>query len=195
LGAFLVAETFVLRRFIEIKIGMKYCRISLSKILSKSNYLYNSRNSFLIKKKGEENDIRLCQGEYTLQLDALNKYGCDRIFQEKMTGTKKERPELDEMIKLLRNGDKIVIYKLDRIGRSTKHIIELSETFEKMGVELVSIMDQIDTATAMGRFFFRFMASLAELERDIIRRGRKQDFQVQEPEVEMEDARRFRQKN
>lgn len=103
-----------------------------------------------------------------LQLDALNKYGCERIFQEKITGTRKDRPELDEMMKLLRNGDKIVIYKLDRIGRSTKHLIELSELFEKMGVELVSIMDNLDTSTAMGRFYFRVMASLAELERDII---------------------------
>ncbi|MGG5253516.1 recombinase family protein [Neobacillus sp. SM06] len=103
-----------------------------------------------------------------LQLDALNKFGCDRIFQEKMTGTKKERPQLEEMMKLLRKGDKIVIYKLDRIGRSTKHLIELSDAFEKMGVELVSIVDQLDTSTAMGRFFFRFMASLSELERDII---------------------------
>lgn len=103
-----------------------------------------------------------------LQLDALNKFGCERIFQEKMTGTRKDRPELEEMIRLLRKGDKIVIYKLDRIGRSTKHLIELSELFEKMGVELVSIMDNLDTSTAMGRFYFRVMASLAELERDII---------------------------
>lgn len=103
-----------------------------------------------------------------MQLDALNKYGCDRIYQEKMTGTKKERPSLEEMMKLLRKGDKVVIFKLDRIGRSTKHIIELSDAFEKMGVELISIMDQLDTSTAMGRFFFRSMASLAELERDII---------------------------
>lgn len=103
-----------------------------------------------------------------MQLDALNNYGCERFFQEKMTGTRKERPQLDEMIKQLRQGDKVVVFKLDRIGRSTKHIIELSETFEKMDVELVSIKDQLDTSTAMGRFFFRFMASLAELERDII---------------------------
>lgn len=103
-----------------------------------------------------------------MQLDALNKYGCDRIYQEKMTGTKKERPELEEMMKLLRKGDKVVIYKLDRIGRSTKHMIELSEIFGKMSVELLSIVDQLDTSTAMGRFFFRFMASLAELERDFI---------------------------
>jgi DNA invertase Pin-like site-specific DNA recombinase len=103
-----------------------------------------------------------------MQLDALKQYGCERIFQEKMTGTKKERPQLEEMLKQLRTGDKVVIYKLDRISRSTKHLIELSERFESEGVQFVSIQDSIDTSTPMGRFFFRVMASIAELERDII---------------------------
>jgi DNA invertase Pin-like site-specific DNA recombinase len=103
-----------------------------------------------------------------MQLDALKEYGCDQIFQEKMTGKKKERPQLDEVLKLLRTGDKVVIYKLDRISRSTKHLIELSERFESAGVQFVSLQDNIDTSTPMGRFFFRVMASIAELERDII---------------------------
>jgi DNA invertase Pin-like site-specific DNA recombinase len=104
-----------------------------------------------------------------LQLDALEKYGCERVYEEKMTGTKKERPKLAEMMTILRPGDKVVIYKLDRISRSTKHLIDLSEYFEKRGVEFVSIQDSIDTSTPMGRFFFRILASIAELERDIIR--------------------------
>jgi DNA invertase Pin-like site-specific DNA recombinase len=103
-----------------------------------------------------------------LQLDALKKYGCDRIFEEKVTGTKKERPKLAEMMTILRSGDRVVIYKLDRISRSTKHLIDLSEYFEKRGVEFVSIQDSIDTSTPMGRFFFRILASIAELERDVI---------------------------
>lgn len=103
-----------------------------------------------------------------MQLDALKQYGCDQIFQEKMTGKKKDRPQLDEMLKMLRTGDKVVIYKLDRISRSTKHLIELSEHFESAGVQFVSLQDSIDTSTPMGRFFFRVMASIAELERDII---------------------------
>lgn len=103
-----------------------------------------------------------------MQIDALKKYGCERIFQEKITGTKKERPQLDELLKLLRAGDKLVIYKLDRISRSTKHLIELSERFESEGVQFVSIQDNIDTSSPMGRFFFRVMASISELERDII---------------------------
>ncbi|WP_338463480.1 recombinase family protein [Brevibacillus borstelensis] len=102
------------------------------------------------------------------QIDALNKYGVDRIYHEKMTGKTKERPELEELLKVLRPGDKVVVYKLDRISRSTKHLIELAERFENVGVDFVSIRDNIDTSTAMGRFFFRMMASIAELERDII---------------------------
>jgi DNA invertase Pin-like site-specific DNA recombinase len=103
-----------------------------------------------------------------MQLDALKKYGCERIFEEKITGTKKERPKLAEMMTILRTGDKVIIYKLDRISRSTKHLIELSEYFEKRGVEFVSLQDSINTSSPMGRFFFRILASISELERDII---------------------------
>jgi DNA invertase Pin-like site-specific DNA recombinase len=103
-----------------------------------------------------------------IQIDALKKYGCNRIYEEKMTGTKKERPKLAELMTILRPGDKVVIFKLDRISRSTKHLIEISDFFEKKGVELISIHDSIDTSTPMGRFFFRILASIAELEKDII---------------------------
>jgi len=107
-----------------------------------------------------------------LQLDALKKHGVadEDIFQEKMTGKRKDRPELEKLLDKnnLREGDTIVVYKLDRISRSTKHLIELVEEFELRGVNFVSINDQIDTTTPMGKFFFRMMASIAELERDII---------------------------
>jgi DNA invertase Pin-like site-specific DNA recombinase len=103
-----------------------------------------------------------------MQLDALKKYGCEEIYQEKITGMKRERPQLEELLKLIRSGDKVIIYKLDRISRSTKHLIELSELFENKSIQFVSIQDSIDTSTPMGRFFFRTMASIAELERDII---------------------------
>jgi DNA invertase Pin-like site-specific DNA recombinase len=103
-----------------------------------------------------------------MQIDAFKKYGCDCVVEEKMSGAKKDRPKLQQMLSELKSGDKVVVYKLDRISRSTKHLIELVELFEAKGVEFVSISDQIDTSTAMGRFFFRTMASIAELERDII---------------------------
>lgn len=108
-----------------------------------------------------------------LQYDALQQYGCFEIFEEKITGSKKNRPALNEMLKMLRPGDKVVVYKLDRISRSTKHLIELADFFEKNQVEFISIKEQIDTSTSMGKFFFKVMASLSELERDIIRERTK----------------------
>lgn len=90
------------------------------------------------------------------------------MFEEKESGKRKDRPRLEEMLKLLRKDDTVVVYKLDRISRSTKHLIELMEEFEAKGVHFVSLQDNIDTTTAMGRFFFRMLASIAELERDII---------------------------
>jgi len=69
-----------------------------------------------------------------MQVDALTKFGVEKIYKEKLTGTRKDRPQLEELLKVLRNGDKIVVYKLDRISRSTKHLIELSELFNDLGV-------------------------------------------------------------
>lgn len=112
-----------------------------------------------------------------MQIDALQNAGCFEIFEEKITGTKKDRPALNEMLKMLRAGDRVVVYKLDRISRSTKHLIELAELFEEKGVEFVSISDSIDTSTPTGRFFFRMLASLAELERDIISERTKAGLQ------------------
>ena len=105
-----------------------------------------------------------------LQLDALNEDGCDRTFCDKgESGAKENRPEWDKCLEHLRKGDVLVIWKLDRASRSTKHLIELAEKLEKRGVELRSLKEQIDTGSAMGKFFFRMTASIAELERDIIR--------------------------
>ncbi|EWG08970.1 recombinase family protein [Cytobacillus firmus] len=112
-----------------------------------------------------------------LQIDALEKAGAAVIYKEKMTGTKKERPELEQLLKAISEGDSVVVYKLDRISRSTKHLIELAETFEEKKVNFISIQDSIDTSTAMGRFFFRTMASIAELERDIISERTKSGLQ------------------
>ena len=113
-----------------------------------------------------------------MQVDALTQYGVEKIYKEKLTGTRKDRPQLEELFKFLRNGDKIVVYKLDRISRSTRHLIELSELFNDLGVDFVSINDSIDTSTAMGKFFFRTMASIAELERDIISERTKSGLQT-----------------
>ncbi|MTI84342.1 MAG: recombinase family protein [Firmicutes bacterium] len=103
-----------------------------------------------------------------LQTDDLQKYGAERIFQEKITGTRKVRPELENMIQMLREGDTVVVWKLDRIGRSIKHLIDLIEEFKNRKVNFVSIKENIDTSTATGKLIFNIFASLAEFERDII---------------------------
>jgi DNA invertase Pin-like site-specific DNA recombinase len=103
-----------------------------------------------------------------LQLDALKAAGAEEIYQEKLSGKIDERPELSRLLQYLRRGDSLVIYKLDRLGRTTKKLLELAEELEERGIELISIRDQIDTSTAMGKAMFRMLMVLAELERDMI---------------------------
>jgi len=102
-----------------------------------------------------------------LQLEALEKAGCEKIFKEKVSAVK-ERPELDLMMQHLRDGDVIVVYKLDRLGRSLRHLIDLVTTFRRKGVEFVSLNDSIDTTTPQGRLTFNIFASFAEFERELI---------------------------
>jgi DNA invertase Pin-like site-specific DNA recombinase len=103
-----------------------------------------------------------------LQLDALEKVGYDEIFMEKASGMNTERPELEKLFNKLRKGDTLIVWKLDRLGRSMKHILEVAEQLEELGVELVSIRDQIDTTTAVGKAMFRMLVVLNEMERDLI---------------------------
>ncbi|OUJ68943.1 recombinase family protein [Hymenobacter crusticola] len=104
-----------------------------------------------------------------LQLDALTQAGCERIFQEKASGATKDRPELDHLLALLRPGDTVYIYKLDRLGRSLKHLLDMVAEFEFRSVGLVSLTDAINTASPQGRLVFNLFASLAEFERELIR--------------------------
>ncbi|MCX6216513.1 recombinase family protein [Spirosoma sp.] len=104
-----------------------------------------------------------------LQLDALSKAGCERIFSEKFTGKTKDRPELNKLMEHLRAGDVLIVWRLDRLGRSTTDLIELVNTFEKKGVIFKSLTENIDTASATGRLFFTFFAAMAEFERNLIR--------------------------
>lgn len=113
-----------------------------------------------------------------MQLDALGKAGCEKIFQEKASGIKSDRPQLAAMQQVLREGDVIYIYKLDRLGRSLKHLLEMTSDFEKRGIGLVSINDHIDTTTAQGRLIFNIFASLAEFERDLIRERTKSGLEA-----------------
>lgn len=102
------------------------------------------------------------------QIDALRKYGCDTIYNEKMTGTKQDRPELAKMLDRMTEGDTVVIESLSRLGRSTKNLIELTELFQSKGVRLVSLKEQIDTSTSTGKLLFTLMSAIAQFERDVI---------------------------
>ena len=102
-----------------------------------------------------------------MQLDALTKAGCRKIFEDKITGSRAERPGLSKAQESLREGDTLVVWKLDRLGRSVKNLVDLVGELQKQGVQFRSLTDAIDTGTASGRFFFHVMASLAEMEREL----------------------------
>lgn len=104
-----------------------------------------------------------------LQIEALEKAGCEKIYQEKISGATKNRPELDNMISNLRKDDEVYVWRLDRLGRSLKHIIDLVLSLNDKGIVIKGISDGVDTATMSGRLFLNIMASLAEYERELIR--------------------------
>ncbi len=94
-----------------------------------------------------------------LQTEALTKAGCKKIFEDKISGSRAERPGLAKAQEALREGDTLVVWKLDRLGRSVKHLVDLVGELHKQGVQLKSLTDAIDTGTASGRFFFHVMAA------------------------------------
>ncbi len=106
---------------------------------------------------------------FDLQIDALRKAGCEKVYQEVVSGANAERPVLDALLRDLRPGDVLVIWKLDRLGRSLRHLVDLAGTLLEQDVGLKSLNDPIDTTTPQGRLTFNLFASLAEFERDLIR--------------------------
>jgi len=102
-----------------------------------------------------------------LQTDALIKAGCEKVFEDKLSGSRAERPGFAKALEMLRGGDTLVVWKLDRLGRSVKNLIDLVGQLHDKGVQLKSLTDNIDTGTPSGRFFFHVMASLAEMEREL----------------------------
>lgn len=104
-----------------------------------------------------------------LQVDALKKAGCIKVFTDHASGSKASRPELDKMLEQLRTDDVVVVWRLDRLGRSLKNLIELVEHLAERGVGFRSLSESIDTTTANGKLFFAVMGALAEFERDLIR--------------------------
>ena len=106
--------------------------------------------------------------ELARQIDALNNYGVDKIYKEKITGTKAKRPELDKLKNALREGDEVIIESLSRLGRSTKDLLNLIEEWNSQGVKLVSLKESIDTSTSTGKLLFTLMSAIAQFERDVI---------------------------
>ncbi|MFP1740059.1 recombinase family protein [Lonsdalea quercina] len=103
-----------------------------------------------------------------LQRDALISAGCDQIFEDRMSGKVENRPGLKRALKCMEKGDSLIVWKLDRLGRSVKNLIALISELHDRGIHFRSLTDSIDTGTAMGRFFFHVMSALAEMERELI---------------------------
>ena len=112
------------------------------------------------------------------QLDLLEQYGVEMIFQEKRTGTKRDRPELNRLLSHVAEGDTVVIESLSRLGRSTRDLLELVDLFQKKGVQLVSLKEQLDTGTPTGKLLFTLMSALAQFERDVIAERTKEGLRA-----------------
>ena len=113
--------------------------------------------------------VSTTQQDEALQHDALEKAGVDRIFIDKASGATESRPALDELLGQLRPGDTVVVWRLDRLGRSLRHLIDVVGDLEQRGVGLRSLTESIDTSTPGGKLIFHVFGALAEFERDLIR--------------------------
>ena len=103
-----------------------------------------------------------------LQKDALRQAGCEQIYEEHVSGKSADRPELAQALKALRKGDTLVVWRLDRLGRSLAHLVETVNAIETWGAAFESLTERIDTGSATGRLVFHLFAALAEFERNLI---------------------------
>ncbi len=114
--------------------------------------------------------VRVSTGgqEVALQLDALRKAGCEKVFEDHASGASTDRPGLAQALAYVREGDTINVWKLDRLGRSMKHLIEIITDLDARGVGFRSLTENIDTTTPGGRLVFHVFGALAQFERDLI---------------------------
>lgn len=138
-----------------------------------------------------------------LQRQALVKAGCEKIFEDKVSGTRADRPGLSKALEMLRQGDTLVVWKLDRLGRSVKHLVNLMSELHKQNIQFRSLTDAIDTGARSGRCFFHVMNNLAEMERELTaestrlgletarRLGRKGGRKPKMTESKIESARKL----
>lgn len=114
----------------------------------------------------------------SLQKDALHAAGCERIFEDRMSGTKSERPGLSDAMAFMREGDTLVVWRLDRLGRSLTDLIAMVGRLESLGTGLASIHESIDTSSSTGRLVFHIFGALAEFERNLIRERTRAGLQA-----------------
>ena len=113
--------------------------------------------------------VSTTEQDESLQLDALDAAGCDRLMIDRASGAAADRPALAEMLDRLRPGDTVMVWRLDRLGRPLRHLIDAVADLERRGVTLVSLTEQIDTSSPGGRLVFHVFGAMAEFERDLIR--------------------------
>lgn len=104
-----------------------------------------------------------------LQLDALTKYGCEQIYQDKASGARTDRQGLEDALKQLRKGDILVVWRLDRLGRSISHLISIMKSLEDRGISFACVTEAFDTSTPNGKLVFHLFSALAEFERSLIK--------------------------
>ncbi len=104
-----------------------------------------------------------------MQLDALEAAGCNPVFEESESGALRSRPQLDRALDELRPGDTLVVWKLDRLGRSLRDLLDVAESLQERNVALRSLTEHIDTATAAGKMLYAVLGAVAQFERDVLR--------------------------
>lgn len=118
----------------------------------------------------------------TAQLDQLQAAGCDRVFKEKISGVKRDRPELAALLDFIRQGDVVVVCKLDRIARSTSHLLEIVDMFNRKGVAFKVLNINLDTTTATGKLMLTMLAAIGEFEREMMLERQREGIQVAKAE-------------
>ena len=115
---------------------------------------------------------------FTLQIDALEEAGCERVFQDQVSGVVNTRPNLNQALNFARPGDTLVVWRLDRLSRSLRYLIETVTLLESRGVQLKSLHESIDTASSSGKLIFHLFGALAEFERNLIKERTRAGLQA-----------------
>jgi len=113
--------------------------------------------------------VSLPEQQLALQEDALRQAGCEKIYTDTVSGKHKERPGLTQALEVVRTGDTLVVWKLDRLGRSLAHLVSVINDLQRQGIHFQSLQEHIDTTSGVGKLVFHLFAALAEFERDLIR--------------------------